>query len=208
MAKGLNLNEKRLLKNEISKYYIRGLSSRAIAKKIEEETPLKISHVTVCSIIKAIVEDMSEQYAGRIDSLFFYTLEKFNNLEAEMWEAWEQSKKQRKRTTSIRRGAPLKNGKEGKAITTVGVEDKEELQDGRGDPRYAAIILDCIDKRMAWLGKLKFGPEFQTEGEGTVVNNTANSLTLVINAPGTTPKAEQLQEIVQEAEQIDESGTA
>ena len=116
-------------------------------------------------------------------------------MEAKMWDAWDISCQQRSKRTSRRKGEPINNPQNNtvRSVKAKEVSDSEEFTDGRGDPRYATIIMDCIDKRLQWLGKLKFG--VQVETAANVINNTDNSVTLVINTP-LSPKMQALREAV------------
>ena len=174
-------------KTKVAELYMRGYSSRRVSRDLKEIHDISVSPSTVCVMFKEVATDLRERYEKQTDALFWLNLERYNNLEAEMWDAWEASKKQRKKTISKRTGAPINNPNNTgvRGVRAIGVSDSEELSDGRGDPRYAAIIKDCIDMRMEWIGKLKFG--IQPEGMQTV-NNTNNNVMLVINTPQLSPK--------------------
>lgn len=195
MARKLTIPQRKEAKVVVAEYYRKGYSSYRIAKVVTENTGVSISQPTALALINEVVADLKKLYEGKIDALFWANLDHYNGLEAEMWEAWELSKTQRRKTTSRRKGEAVNNPQNitVRSVKTKEVSDSEELTDGRGDPRYAAIILDCINNRMQWLGKLKFGAD--PVPTGNVVNNTDNSVTLVINTP-LSPKMQALQAAV------------
>lgn len=192
MARKLTIPQRLEAKRITIDYYMKGYGSPRIANMVTQQTGVSISTSTAHTLIKEVMADLKVQYENKIDDLFWVQLEKYNNLEAEMWEAWELSKTQRKKTVSRRKGEPVVNQQNNtvRSVKTKEVYDQEELTDGRGDPRYAAIILDCIDRRMQWLGKLKFGVEAETPQN--IINNTNNNITLVVRAAQRSPKMQAL----------------
>ena len=188
-------------KTAVTGYYIKGMSVRKIAERITADLGRNISYSTVQTMIGEIVADMRKEYKGKIEDLLFINLEKYNQLEAEMWEAWELSKQVRAKRTSRRKGEAIVNPENNQVrrVKTKDVSDSEELTDGRGDPRYATIILDCIEKRMNWLYKLN-GGTIDT-GNTTVINNTNNNVTLVIRPAERVRSPKMLELEAQEAKQ-------
>lgn len=188
MARKLTLPQRDTAKVLVAEYYRKGYGSNRIATLVSERLDFSISQPTALVMVREIMADLKKAYEGKLDDLFWVQLEKYNNLEAEMWEAWELSKTQRKKTVSRRKGEPVINQQNNtvRSVKTKEVYDQEELTDGRGDPRYAAIILDCIDRRMQWLGKLKFGVEAETPQN--VINNTNNNITLIVQTAQRSPK--------------------
>lgn len=182
MAKKLTIPQRQTVKTVATEYFMKGYSTRRIAAAVSEETGISISHMTAHVLMNEVTAELKEKYEKRVDELFWLELNKYNNLEAEMWDAWELSKKDRKKTSTRRKGRPLvdpDDPKKIKSVKTLEVHDQEELLEGRGDPRFAAIILDCINNRMEWLGKLKFETESATP---PVVNNTNNNIQIVVQA--------------------------
>ena len=181
MARTLKTPERLEVKAKVAELYAEGRSSRYIADKVSSEGTVTISATTVLTMINEILKDLKKTYADKVDELFWANLDKYNRVEAKMWDAWDLSCQQRTKRTSRRKGEPVINPVTNavRSVKTKEVNDSEEFTDGRGDPRYAAIILDCIDRRMQWLGKLKFGVEAATP---TVINNTNNNVTLVVRA--------------------------
>lgn len=180
MAKVMTIPQRAEAKTAVTGYYIKGMSTRKIAERITADLGRSVSHQTVQVLIGEIIADMRADYKDKIEDLLFVNLEKYNQLEAEMWEAWELSKQVRRKATSRRKGSPIMNANNNtiRSVKTEEIHDSEELTDGRGDPRYATIILECIEKRMEWLFRLN-GGKLDTGG-GTVINNTNNNVTLVI----------------------------
>ena len=166
-------------KARVAELYAEGRSSRYIAANIVLDGGVTISATTVLTLINEILKDLKATYKDKVDELFWANLDKYNRMEAKMWDAWDLSCQQRTKRTSRRKGTPVINPTNNtvRSVKTNEVNDSEEFVDGRGDPRYATIILDCIDRRMQWLGKLKFGVEAVTP---QVINNTNNNVTLVI----------------------------
>lgn len=195
MARKLTIQQRDTAKVLVAEYYRKGYGSLRIANMVSQKLDFSISQPTALVMVKEITADLKKAYEGQIEDLFWVQLEKYNNLEAEMWEAWELSKQVRRKATSRRKGEAVNNPQNNtvRSVKTKEVSDSEELVDGRGDPRYASVILDCINNRMAWLGKLKFG--VQADTPQNVINNTDNSVTLVINTP-LSPKMQALREAV------------
>ena len=180
MARVMTIPQRQEAKTAVTGYYIKGMSTRKIAERITVDLGRSVSHQTVQVMIGEIITDMRAEYKDKIEDLLFINLEKYNQLEAEMWEAWELSKQARRKTVSKRKGSPIVNANNNtvRSVRTDEVHDSEELLDGRGDPRYATVILDCIEKRMEWLYRLN-GGKLDTGGT-TIINNTNNNVQLVI----------------------------
>ena len=195
MARVLTAPQRLEAKTLVAELYAEGRSSRYIADKVTAETGVSISQTTALTLINEVLKDLKSRYEKKVDELFWANLERYNRVEAKMWDAWDLSCQQRRKSTSRRKGEAVNNPQNNtvRSVKTKEVSDSEELTDGRGDPRYAAIILDCINNRMQWLGKLKFGAD--PVPTGNVVNNTDNSVTLVINTP-LSPKMQALQAAV------------
>lgn len=182
MARKLTIPQRQEVKTVATDFYMKGYSSRRIAAAVEVETGISISQTTAITLMNEVTAELKERYEKRVDELFWLELNKYNNLEAEMWDAWELSKKDRKKTSSRRKGKPVidpNDPNKVKSVKTLEIQDQEELLEGRGDPRFAAIILDCINSRMEWLGKLKFDTESATP---PVINNTNNNIQIVVAA--------------------------
>ena len=180
MARNMTIAQRQEAKTAVTGYYIKGMSVRKIAEHITADLGRSVHYSTVHTLIGEIVKDMRAEYKDKIEDLLFINLEKYNQLEAEMWEAWELSKQARRKTVSKRKGSPIVNANNNtvRSVRTDEVHDSEELLDGRGDPRYATVILDCIEKRMEWLYRLN-GGKLDTGGT-TIINNTNNNVQLVI----------------------------
>ena len=180
MARVMTIPQRLEAKTAVTEYYIKGLSVRKIAVRITEDLGRSVSYSTVHAMVGEILADMRTEYKDKIEDLLFVNLEKYNQLEVEMWEAWELSKQTRRKATSRRKGDAVTNPTNNtvRSVKTKEVSDSEELTDGRGDPRYATIILECIEKRMEWLFRLN-GGKLDTGGS-TVINNTNNNVTLII----------------------------
>ena len=205
MARNLTAALRLEAKARVAELYAEGRSSRYIADNIQLEGGVTISATTVLTLINEILKDLKATYKDKVDELFWANLDKYNRMEAKMWDAWELSCQQRTKRTSRRKGTPLINpaNNQVRSVKTNEVNDSEEFTDGRGDPRYATIILECIDKRMQWLGKLKFGVEAVTP---QVVNNTNNNVTLVVRAAERI-RSPKMQQIEAQAAQIMQQAT-
>jgi hypothetical protein len=117
--------------------YLGGLSMGAIAKQ------LQLSSQTIYADICLAREQWRTRMADAIDKQKQQELAKVDHIESEAWKAWERSIGNAKTTTKHVETGPVAGGK--KYVT----EKTEKLN---GDPRYLAIIADCVKKRCEILG--------------------------------------------------------
>lgn len=117
----------------ITRLYLKGWQQKAIAVE------LNLSEATISRDMKAIeaaweaakIDDLSK--AKRLE------LQKINQIEAEAWAAWEESKQPYE--------TKITTGQEGKAARA-----QLKKQSRTGDPRYLLIAMECGKERRKLLG--------------------------------------------------------
>ncbi len=97
------------------------------------------------------------------DSFVGQELARIDKLEKEAWEAWETSKKTRRKTRS-----------RVKLSDRSGTEEGEEVANEQrdGDPRFLDLVLSCIDKRCKLL-QLELKPGKDRSGLGPNMGGTS-----------------------------------
>lgn len=119
-------------REKIAALYLQGWSQIDIAKQLGVTQP-QISY-DLKIIRKAWIKTQQEAYDQKIAT----EVEKYNKIERELWEAWENSKKE-ETTTFAEKG-----------MTPKGEVDKKTIRKktSYGIPAYLLGIQDCIDKRV------------------------------------------------------------
>jgi hypothetical protein len=136
----------------ISKYYTRGYSYRDITKLLNEHlvetnSGYVVTESTVYNEIRIILVDWKRQRFETIEDYIQIELRKLDKIETELWEAWENSKKGKKRV-KIKGGqvdASEKDAVGGKLQNRV-------AETSAGDPKFLDLLLAVQEKRARLLG--------------------------------------------------------
>ncbi|WP_162055040.1 hypothetical protein [Pontibacter pamirensis] len=135
-------------RNIVAEYYIKGYSTRSIAKLIGETVGngYTVTHNTVSKDIRALLKQWSADRINDIDQRKTIELEKLDKLERTYWEAWEKSARDHKKK-SIKVSGKAKTPKEKlyREITEAEIV-------AYGNPSFLSGIQWCIDKRCKILG--------------------------------------------------------
>lgn len=131
---------------EIIEYYLQGKNYREIATLISKERKYSISHATVATDVKFVLNEWKEQREDKVELYITIELAKIDKLEREYWEAWEKSKE----------NYTAKANKTQTGTTTRGdimlIEKAEREVIECGDPRFLQGIERCVQKRIDLLG--------------------------------------------------------
>lgn len=156
MAAKKSPQEVELIKNHVSKLYLRGLSFRAMSTWLKENAGLSVSYKTCSAYTQQILDTWHNERLDDVDKWITAELKGLNEIEREAWDAWEQSKKDKTKSVTRKRG---KEGKKKSDIETTSYEQYDEVLTGYGDPRFLEIIKDCKLQRLQYLTKGTFGKE-------------------------------------------------
>lgn len=117
---------------KIAEMYLRGMSQAEIA------TAIGLSRSQVGYDLQDVRKQWAEQTTMKLDEHKAEELARLDHLEAQHWQAWEDSRKESKTTTAA-------NGTRGR---TASVRTETRY----GDPRFLQGISECIAERCKILG--------------------------------------------------------
>lgn len=193
----LTIPEKEEVKNYIAELYAKGYSYTAMTKWITEQGGIAISRSSLIPYVKEVLKEWHDSRIENIEMRMVIEMAKLDKVESEAWDAWERSKEDYYKKRIKRKGVPVPDSSSDNnssdsnipRIKTVEVTEYEETETSCGDPRFAEIILKCIDARMSLIAKDFFSRDKPQE----YINNTNNGVQLVITtAPRLSPKMEAL----------------
>lgn len=130
--------------------FVKGYTYKQISEKLNEWTKerglnYEISYRQIYVDINQVMIEWKKEQIDNIDKYISLELKKLDKIEVELWEAWEKSKKP-KRKTKID-GGNIQND-----IVTGGVLDSRQLEDRNGEPRYLELLLKVQERRAKLLG--------------------------------------------------------
>jgi len=156
-------------KGVISNLMLKSYPTREMARHLSQVTNkdgYTVSHMTIHKHVKEILAEWKEQRKDLINNLIERELGKLDVIEFEAWQAWEASKNGKSRTKVV--GGQIKNGT---IINSDPGSAERIIENTNGDPRYFAVILQCMDKRRELLG---YGAAKKVEHSGSVTIGVAN----------------------------------
>lgn len=156
MARANTPEEKETIKNRISQLYLTGLTHYGMEKRLKSEG-ISVTRKTVGNYLAEILKEWHAQRVSDIDQWITAELMGLSKLEAEAWDAWELSKRDKTKSVTRKRGKP--NAKKLAEILTTSIEQYDEIISGAGDPRFLDIIKDCKLQRLQYLTKGTFGKD-------------------------------------------------
>lgn len=156
MAAKKSPQEVELIKNHISKLYLQGLSFRGMSSWLKDNTGISVTYKTCSTYTTQILDAWHNERLDDVDKWITAELKGLNEVEREAWVAWEQSKKDKTKSVTRKRGT---QGKKKNDIETTNYEQYDEVVTGYGDPRFLEIIKDCKLQRLQYLTKGTFGKE-------------------------------------------------
>lgn len=140
----------------VSEYYLKGMTYRAIAKKLEEDHERSVSIVTVGNYVKRLLLEWKEERVTTVDNMKTVELTRIHRLETTYWEGWERSLEGSKKSNTKQRARPRKSVAEGGEVVedmdVYSAEKSSYTEDTYGDPRFLAGIQWCISMRCKILG--------------------------------------------------------
>lgn len=157
-TKSVNLsNEQReFAKSITADLMVKGWSNYAVAKLLRDND-FYITHTTINTYYNEILDEWRLERVGKVDDLFdmlIIEIKGYDRVEKEAWQAWEQSKKSKNKTTKRKVGKP--SASEG--IITRQLEETVEDSEQDGNPKFLEIINTCREKRSLLLLKLYGNP--------------------------------------------------
>lgn len=156
MAAPKTKEEREIIKNHVSKLYLQGLSFRAMSAWLRDNTGFSVADKTCAVYVTQILDAWHNERLDDVDKWITAELKGLNEVEREAWVAWEQSKKDKTKSVTRKRGT---QGKKKNDIETTNYEQYDEVVTGYGDPRFLEIIKDCKLQRLQYLTKGTFGKE-------------------------------------------------
>lgn len=135
---------------EVAELYVKGYPQQKIADILNQRHPGRPYNYTrdrVKDDLYKVRERWIERAVASYDTRMAEELAKLDMLEAEYWEAWEESKQPKKTQTAKKRQRPGEQG-----MVTMDEEARSQIEHRNGDPRYLEGIERCIKQRMKLLG--------------------------------------------------------
>lgn len=138
----------------VAELYKRGNSVRKIQAEVMKRLGLdSYSTKTVHSDIQTLLKEWRENRLENIDYALQLELERIDDTVRELWAQWEKSKQDYTKTTSKRKGKPVKDEKTGAgALKTYQKEETEAEIIRLGDTSYIAEIRQQLIERRKLLG--------------------------------------------------------
>lgn len=144
-ADQLRIAERRAL---VVRLYIQGHFQSEIAIRAN------VSQATVHRDIKATHARWQKDPLIDLTEAKLRELARINVVEYEAWQGWQRSTTAERRTKTITKGILTVKGERGKASFEQISPAQQEVQttERDGDPRFLAVVLDCVKQRRAILG--------------------------------------------------------
>lgn len=143
----------------IGEMCVKGWNYGRIALWFSQNRPYTLSKAQICIDAKKAVAIWQAAAAERIDTIKARDLARLEAIEREAWNAWEDSRKQSRRTLEEEQSepdaeapAPAANPEDSKVLAPVlrrlKRQKRSTITENRdGDPRFLQIIFDCIKQR-------------------------------------------------------------
>jgi hypothetical protein len=147
--------------------YKRGNSYRKIQEEVMKRLGLSTYGLrTVHADVQSLLKEWREGRLENMDYAVQLELERIDDTIAELWEQWEKSKQNYTKTSSKRKGAPVKEkGSDAQTIKTFLQEKSETDVIRMGDVSYIAEIRQQLVERRKILGL--YAPELREVKEIT-----------------------------------------
>lgn len=136
----------------VAQLYKRGNSMRKIQAEVIKRLGLNTySTATVKRDIDCLLQEWRNSRLEDMDLALQLELERIDEAVRDLWEQWEKSKADYTKTSSKRKGSPVKDGT-GTKIKTYQKEETETEVVRLGDPSYIAEIRQQLAERRKLLG--------------------------------------------------------
>lgn len=114
----------------------------------------RLSTKTVLTDKERLLREWKEERVSEYDDWVRIELKRIDELQNELWDAWEKSKRDYERKWSKQVGVPngVGEGGEEPTISTVKMEQQTEGVNACGDPRYLELIVKLDIERRKILG--------------------------------------------------------
>jgi hypothetical protein len=119
-------------RKDVAQLYVQGYTQMKIADR------LGVSQATISGDLKLVEKQWRTEAVRDFDLCREHELQKLSLIEQEAWQAWERSQK------------PLQSADLGGGDSTHPV--KKRIRNQYGDPRFLALVNQCIATRRALLG--------------------------------------------------------
>jgi hypothetical protein len=138
----------------VAKLYKRGYSIRKIKAEVMHRLELESYSVsTVQKDIQSLLAEWQKNRLNDTDAAIQLELERIDDAVWELWEQWEKSKQDYKKTSSKKKGAPVEDKKNGtNAIKTYQREETETEVIRLGDVSYLSEMRAQLIERRKLLG--------------------------------------------------------
>ena len=141
-------------RQKVAQLYIEGKSMHKIAAMVG------VSQTQIFKDLKKIRQQWLESSVRNFDEAKEVELRKLQNLEKEAYDAWERSKEEavtrKKKSEKGRTLVPQLGNRPPRARMVVTRQNDETTEmDRDGDPRFLAMIFQCIQLRLKVLGALE-----------------------------------------------------
>lgn len=176
----------------LSDLYLRGTPLPQITQIINREAEgYAISYQTTWNDLRFCRNQWQEESKRSIDLWVAEQLKKIDVLEAEYWNAWIKSQKEKK-SSSVKSRGSRKSKRKGEIVPTS-LEKWEKREERLGDPRYLDGFYNCIIARLKILGRE--GPD-----KDDMAKETSEKIRETIS------DIDSLMDIEPEAEELEEAG--
>lgn len=136
----------------VAQYYKRGYSFRKIQAEVIARLSLeKLSIATVKADVDLLLKEWRDNRLADMDDAIQVQLEKIDDRNRELWEQWERSKTNIKKTAKKKKGTPGNHGDASK-VTTTHLEETETEVIMLGDVSYLTEIRNNEAERSKLLG--------------------------------------------------------
>lgn len=136
-------------RQQVSELYLGGKSQYEIAEILTPEFPTPsgkpISQQTIAKDLKIIRSEWRSSAVRNFDAAKSMELAKIDQVELEAWQAWQRSIGKSKTVTKHAEAGGSQESPGKRFIT-------EKVEKLNGDPRFLAVINDCIKRRCDILG--------------------------------------------------------
>lgn len=154
-AQNQKRNQVKLARLEIvAKLYKRGYSIRKIRDEVMRRLDLPTySLQTVHKDIRTLLDEWRESRLDDLDDALELELQRIDDTVRELWEQWEKSKTDYRKTESKQKGSPSRDKDTGQTtIRTFQTERKETEVVSLGNPAYISEIRQQLAERRKLLG--------------------------------------------------------
>lgn len=144
----------------VGRLYRRGYSYRQIQAEVKRVLDLSSYGIgTVCKDVNGLLEEWKKERLDNVEHHVQLELERIDEACRELWEQWEKSKTDYKKTAHKQKGTPRSTQDGGEKISTYQIEKTETQVVKIGDVSFISEIRKQLEERRKLLGL--YAPEKQ-----------------------------------------------